>query len=306
MLAEPEHGAATAADAVPASERHTTGQRHGQPERDAFCPLRGRWVPPCQVRVWLGAAGSRGYADGVSATSAARRDAVDADDEAVPRQRLEGLPVGQACAGRARPERGRAPLAERALEPRLPPQRLVAPPARRAARRERAHPAARHPREADGRPEVEERLRARPSNSRRCAPAPGATFVSTGSTSRPNAKLPTAAPCRARRRAARSGRPASRAAATAALRGGGLPRAGCSRAPATRGSRRPATRPRARRRRPALEPRAASAGRRGRPASAAASPRRRGSRRGRASAATAAPGRSRRTSPTALLSRRAL
>ena len=93
-----------------------------------------------------------------------------------------------------RAERPRAPLAERALERRLPAQRLVAPAAGRAVGRERARAAARHAREADRRSEVEERLRARGVEARcRCAPGSRRTFVSTGSTSRPKAKFPTAA-----------------------------------------------------------------------------------------------------------------
>ena len=52
-------------------------------------------------------------------------------------------------------------LAERALEPPLLPERLVARAARGALRGERADAAARNAREADRRSEIEERLRAR-------------------------------------------------------------------------------------------------------------------------------------------------
>src|SRR5262249_5018732 len=55
-------------------------------------------------------------------------------------------------------QRAGAPLAERAFEPRLLPQRLRAAPARRTASGERTDPAARDAREADGRPEIHQRL----------------------------------------------------------------------------------------------------------------------------------------------------
>src|SRR5581483_71497 len=55
----------------------------------------------------------------------------------------------------------RAPLTERALEPRLPAERLVPPSARRTEVGKRAAAAARNACEADGRAEIEERLRAR-------------------------------------------------------------------------------------------------------------------------------------------------
>src|SRR5207253_5548426 len=60
-----------------------------------------------------------------------------------------------------RPERRSAPLAEGAFELRLLAQRLVPAAARRALLRQRADAAARDPRKADRRTEVEERLRAR-------------------------------------------------------------------------------------------------------------------------------------------------
>src|SRR5882672_1003899 len=90
-----------------------------------------------------------------------RGDAVREDDEPVAFERDEGVAVVRLLARGDGPQRGGAPLAERALEPRLLAQRLVTAAARRALRRQRARMAAWDPREADRRAEVEERLRAR-------------------------------------------------------------------------------------------------------------------------------------------------
>ena len=163
--------------------------------------------------------------------------------------------------------------------------RLVADSPRRAHRRERAGVAARDPSQADRRAEIHERLLPRAAENawpvRRCTRS---TFTSTGRTSSPSAKQRTAA-------AVYGPTPGSCREVVGPALAGDDPRgavkvqrrAGCSRAPATRGSRRPPRRPRATR--PSANARATpgSAARPVRPASAAASPRSRGSRRDRAS-----------------------
>src|SRR4051794_8751242 len=96
-------------------------------------------------------------------SGAGQRDkcAVD-DDEAVARERLDRLAVQLVQPpplGGHEPQRPRTPLPERPLERPLLPRGLEAAAARRAAGGERAGAAARDARQADGRPEVEERLR---------------------------------------------------------------------------------------------------------------------------------------------------
>ena len=115
-------------------------------------------------------------------------------DEPVARERGDGLVVVRLLAGEDRAQRARAPLAERALEARLLAKRLVAATARRAAFRERAD--RRSAARARGRPS-----RRDPSAPARCArrtrcpvrSCTRRTFVSTGNTSSPNAKLRIAA-----------------------------------------------------------------------------------------------------------------
>ena len=130
------------------------------------------------------------------------------------------------------------------------------------------------------------------------------TFVSSGRTSCPSAKLPTAAAVRGRRQAAPSGRRAIRARRPRTPPGAGSERAGCIRALATRGSPRRPTPPRAPPPSATARASARSAGSRGRPASAAASPPRRGSRTDPSCGATAGRARSRGTRPEAPLARR--
>ena len=150
-------------------------------------------------------------------------------------------------------------------------QRRVARSPRRAARRERADAAARHPREADGRAEIHQRLRARPLRT----PRPSASRRvrrSRRRAARPRRTRSNGAPppCTARRPAARQvGRPTARRQ-PAVRPGAGSARAGCSRAPATRGSRRPAWRLRATRRSASARATRDTAAGRARPASAGA------------------------------------
>jgi hypothetical protein len=85
-------------------------------------------------------------------------------DEAVAGERLHRLRVElveRKWVGGDYSQRVGATLAEGAFEGRLLAQRLVTAAARGARRRERADLAARHPREADGRAEIEERLQRR-------------------------------------------------------------------------------------------------------------------------------------------------
>src|SRR5579862_7046817 len=80
--------------------------------------------------------------------------------EPVARERVDRLAVELADRPRVvrhEAERRRPPLAERALEPALPAQRLEAAAARRAVPGERALVAARDACEADGRAEIHQR-----------------------------------------------------------------------------------------------------------------------------------------------------
>src|SRR6185312_3969310 len=83
-------------------------------------------------------------------------------DQPVSLQRAERVAVRRLPAGGDRAQRLGAALSERALERRLLALRLVARAAGRARCRQRARAAARDARQAHGRAEVEERLRARP------------------------------------------------------------------------------------------------------------------------------------------------
>src|SRR5690348_1115182 len=79
-------------------------------------------------------------------------------DETVPGQGRDRLGVVRLAAGGDEAQCGRPALPERALERALLPQRLVAAAAARARPGKRADAAARDPGEADGRPEIHERL----------------------------------------------------------------------------------------------------------------------------------------------------
>ena len=132
---------------------------------------------------------------GASASAGQRRDAVVDDDEPVARERGDCVRVASAGSPAATARSAsRAPLPERALERRLLAQRLVAPAARRAAapragtRRSAAR--ARGTRWRRGRTAPARTTASKLSPVRSCTRR---TLVSTGSTSRPKAKLPTAA-----------------------------------------------------------------------------------------------------------------
>src|SRR5437762_2355781 len=91
---------------------------------------------------------------------ALRREDAVRRQQAVSYERCDRIVVGWIPAGGDGAERGGAALSERALEARLPAQRLVATAARGAEGCERALAAARDTSQADRRTEVEERLRA--------------------------------------------------------------------------------------------------------------------------------------------------
>ena len=190
---------------------------------------------------------------------------------------------GSPRCGGDEPQGVRAALAERAFEAGLLPERLVASAARRAFRRQRTGVATRNPGEADRGAEIEESLQR--SRAER-VPGPlldssdvgvdGKHVVAEGLISDRRGGV------RADSRQVGQvvGPPVRRR--SPAPHDGARPPAGCSRAPAIRGSRRRASPRRGRQAWASAPARRSSAGSRAPPASAAASPRRRGSRTGRA------------------------
>ena len=95
-------------------------------------------------------------------------------------------PAPRPARPRAAPPRGAAGTSPRTATASAPARTAALA---RASLGERADAAARHTREADGRAEVEERLRAGAVEARPVRSCTRRTFVSTGSTSRPNAKF---------------------------------------------------------------------------------------------------------------------